>query len=37
MVRFLPDEYYSSTYKIDFKDYYNKGYRGYCLTSTTPW
>ena len=28
MVRFLPDEYYSSTYKIDFKDYYNKGYRG---------
>jgi hypothetical protein len=28
MIKFLPDEYYSSTYKIDFKDYYDKGYRG---------
>ena len=28
MIRFLPDEYYSSTYKIDFKKYYDKGYRG---------
>lgn len=24
----LPDEYYSSTYKIDFKKYYDMGYRG---------
>ena len=22
MIRFLPDEYYSSTYKIDFKKYF---------------
>lgn len=28
MIRFLPDEYYSSTYKIDFKKYYDMGYRG---------
>lgn len=28
MLKLLPDEYYSSTYKIDFKDYYNCGYRG---------
>ena len=28
MIRFLPDEYYSSTYKIDFKKYYDLGYRG---------
>jgi hypothetical protein len=25
---FYPDEYYSSTYAIDFQEYYNKGYRG---------
>ena len=24
----MPDEYYSSTYKIDFKKYYDMGYRG---------
>ena len=28
MIRFLPDEYYSSTYRIDFKKYYDMGYRG---------
>ena len=25
---FYPTEYYDSTYSIDFKEYYNKGYRG---------
>lgn len=28
MIKLLPDEYYSSTYKIDFKKYYAMGYRG---------
>lgn len=26
--RFYPNEYYESTYIIDFEKYYNKGYRG---------
>ena len=26
--RFYPDEYLDSTYNIDFKKYYDKGYRG---------
>lgn len=28
MIKFLPDEYYSSTYSIDFHKYYELGYRG---------
>ena len=29
MGKFLfPDEYYDSTYSINFEDYYKKGYRG---------
>ena len=34
MIRFLPDEYYSSTYKIDFKKYYDMGYRGIPVSYT---
>lgn len=26
--KFYPNEYMDSTYSIDFKDYYNRGYRG---------
>lgn len=26
--KFYPQEYYTSTYKIDFKEYYDRGYRG---------
>lgn len=26
--KFYPQDYYTSTYKIDFKEYYDRGYRG---------
>ena len=28
MIKLFPDEYYSSTYKIDFEKLYERGYRG---------
>lgn len=31
MIRFLPDEYYSSTYKIDFKKILRYGLQGYSV------